>query len=129
VSIIAVIVTVLCIICMSITGLVSTLTGFRMVDELNKTRPADQKFKAIGFHRPFERYEMLSEYRRLYPNSRLMRRMKWAYACGWIAVVLFGGVNLGVFAALWALGGGAAIAWFTWWASTPRTFQGGSVKR
>jgi hypothetical protein len=120
-SALTVILGVLSIVCMAVSGLVGTLTTWRMIDELNKTRPASQKFTTIGWRGNFEVYDVLSEYRRLYPDSALLRRLRRSYACSLIAVTVVGGITGGVLGAVWLGLGGVALGWLTWRVSSPRT--------
>ena len=117
----SVIVVILCVICMAVSGLVGTLTDLRMVDELNKSRPSEAKFTTIGWRVNLELYDVLSEYRRLFPGAALLRRAIWCYVCGILAVTVAAGILIGILGAAWLGFGGAFLGWLTWWISSPRT--------
>jgi hypothetical protein len=119
-SVWSVIVVILCAICMAVSGLVGALTGLRMVDDLNKGRPPEAKFTAIGWRANFELYDVLSEYRRLYPRAALLRRAIWSYVCGFLAVTVAAGILTGILGAAWLAFGGAFLGWLTWRISSPR---------
>ncbi len=100
-SVWSVIVVILCVICMAVSGLVGTLTGLRMVDDLNKGRPPEAKFTTIGWRANFELDDVLSEYRRLFPGAALLRRAIWSYVCGFLAVTVAAGILTGILGAAW----------------------------
>ena len=120
-SVASIIVVALCTVCMAVSGLVGTLTSWRMIDDLNKERPAEAQFTAIGWRANFEFHKVLSEYRRLYPGAALLRRAIWAYVAGVLAVTVAAGILTGVFGAAWLGFVGAILGGLTWWASSPRT--------
>jgi hypothetical protein len=114
-------VAILCLIGMSGSGLVATLTSLQMIDELNKTRAADRRIAAVGWRANFQRYEALAEYRRLHPDSPLLRRLKRSSVCGLAAVTVMAGLLQGLPGAVWLGVSSTAIAWFTWRITRPRT--------
>jgi hypothetical protein len=119
-SVWSIIVVILCVICMAVSGLVGTLTDLRMVDELNKGRPPEAKFTTIGWRANFELYDVLSEYRRLFPGAALLRRAIWCYVCGFLALTVAVGIVTGTLGAAWLAFAGAFLGWLTWKISSPR---------
>ena len=65
--------TVLAIVCFSVglsAGLLGTLLGFAMTGEVNRKRSSGDQIPYFNFQ-PWKRMELLSEYRRLFPEGRL----------------------------------------------------------
>ena len=62
------------IVCVSLSGLVSTLLTFEIVNKVNEKLLETEKFEYFGWH--FAKHVRLNrEYRRLYPNGKLVQRL------------------------------------------------------
>jgi len=61
--------------CGSICGMMGTLANFEMVDAVNEKLPKDEQFEVLGWY--FSKTQRLHrEYRRLYPDGRLLQRVR-----------------------------------------------------
>ena len=61
--------------CVSVCGLVASLTIFEMVDKVNDMLPKGEQFAPLGWY--FSKYQRLNrEYKRLYPAGRLLLRVR-----------------------------------------------------
>ncbi len=108
----AVLILVACVIAMGVSGLLGALAGLRMIDDVNKTRPAGQRLAWYGWRPNLGYPQVLAEYQRLYPQGPLIRRLKVTSACGILAVAVAAGVDSGPFAALWFVAAGGLGWWF-----------------
>lgn len=77
----------------SVCGMTSTFALFKMADEVNERLPEGQRFAPLGWY--WSKYRrLMSEYRRLYPGGRLLRRVRTLmvlmFACLLIAAWGFG---------------------------------------
>jgi len=61
--------------CVSICGLVMTLTGFEMVERVNEKLPEEKQFETLGWY-PSKTYRLHREYRKIYPEGRLLLRVR-----------------------------------------------------
>ena len=96
-----VILVALCLTCMTVSGLVGCLTWLRIIDDLNRERPPGSKFTTIGWRGRFEMYDVLSEYRRRFPGSALLRRAVRSYICAFVACTVAAVALGGVLSAAW----------------------------
>jgi len=77
----------------SICGLVGSLTSMEMVDKVNEMLPKGEQFAPLGWY--FSKYQRLNhEYKRLYPDGRLLLRVRvltaLMFACLLICALSFG---------------------------------------
>jgi hypothetical protein len=77
----------------SICGLVGSLTSVEMVDKVNEMLPKGEQFAPLGWY--FSKYQRLNrEYKRLYPDGRLLLRVRvltaLMFACLLICALSFG---------------------------------------
>lgn len=121
-QIIIIIIVVLGIACMSISGMVTTLLGMKMIGEINKTRPFEQHIIIGKFRWPDEDMKILAEYRKLYPNGPLIRQIMIAAECGFSGVAMAAGFGVGatngilegIAAACFIFFPGSFIIWLKW---------------
>jgi hypothetical protein len=66
--------------CGSACGLVASFTNFRMIDEVNGRLPEEERFKLVGWYR--------REYKRFYPEGRLLIRVRILSAIMLICMVV-----------------------------------------
>jgi hypothetical protein len=105
---------VLCVLTISVCGFAATLTQWRMVDEVNKKLPPEERLYAIGG--PWrKRNHARSKYRRLYPNGPLLRRERLLTAIEGAAVVLLTALmGLTLWVTLWMLFGFSIVWWLSY---------------
>ena len=77
----------------SISGLLSTLAGYEMMDRVNEKLPREAQFDPLGWYWPKIR-RLFREYRRFYPQGPLISRVRLLWGLGW----------LGLLACAWSLG-------------------------
>ena len=97
---------------MSVCGVASTLTHWRMIDEVNKRLPPQDRIVAIGGPL-MKRRNPIPEYRRFVPQGPLLRTQRRLMATFIVSLVvsLLGlGFGAGV---VWVGGGMAAMWWYT----------------
>ena len=58
-------------VCISVCGVIGTLTSFQMVDKVNEGLPEDQQFGVLGWY-PAKTQRLHREYKRLYPDGQLV---------------------------------------------------------
>jgi len=66
-------ITLVLVLCGSAFGLASTITQFAMVEAVNAQLPAPEQFDFLGWG-PSKTSRLRREYRRLYPEGKLIRR-------------------------------------------------------
>jgi hypothetical protein len=92
-------------------GLASTINQFAIVDAVNAKLPVSDQFDAIGWWPP-KTLSLHTQYRRLYPNGRLLRRQgifaTAMYFCIMVAAMLIG---LGAVLTAWNGVVGALMLW------------------
>jgi len=66
---------IVALLCVSMCGLVATLTNLEMVDNVNHKLPEWEQFSALGWY--LSKYQRLHrEYKRLYPDGRLHLKVR-----------------------------------------------------
>jgi hypothetical protein len=60
--------------CVSVCGLVSTIVTWQMLDEVNEKLPKEEQFAALWWYAS-KRLRLHREYKRLYPNGRLLLKL------------------------------------------------------
>jgi hypothetical protein len=60
--------------CVPVCGIASNLVSFEMVEKVNERLPKDQQFAALWWHWP-KNQRLWREYRMLYPDGTLLRRL------------------------------------------------------
>jgi len=70
-----VIVGILALACVSICGMIATLANFEIVDQINDKLPEGEQFAALGWYFS-KRQRLLGEYRKLYPDGRLLLKVR-----------------------------------------------------
>jgi hypothetical protein len=84
--------------CVAVCGMIVAFAAFEMMDKVNDRLPREQQFDPLGWYLP--KYQRLQiEYRRLYPNGRLVAKTRVAMALGF-ASLLVAAWGLGFFALL-----------------------------
>jgi hypothetical protein len=80
-------------VCASVCGIASSLVTFEMVDKVNERLPEEQQFALLGRYWS-KRQRLHREYKRLYPDGGLLRRLRTlvvlACSCLLICVLSFG---------------------------------------
>src|SRR5580765_4911923 len=79
--------------CGMVIAMIASLTVFKMVDQVNEKLPGEQKFSHLWWYWSKQK-RLFGEYRRHYPDGRLIRRYR-------ILVALLGGCFL---VTVWSLG-------------------------
>ncbi len=69
-----VIVGIVALACISICGLVATLANFELVDKVNDKLPNEEQFALLGWYWS-KRQRLHHEYKRLYPEGRLLLKV------------------------------------------------------
>jgi hypothetical protein len=102
----------LSIVTVSVCGLAAALTEGRMIDAVNKQSAPADRLVAIG--RPWsQRGRVVPEYRRLFPDGPLLRRLRYLVA-GLFGGLVISAVVMGFgFAALWMAAGCGTMWWLT----------------
>jgi hypothetical protein len=107
--------------CVGAFGLASTINQFAMVEAVNERLPSREQFDPFWWG-PAKILKLQREYRRLYPDGRLLRRQGFLVAamfvCILLTALLFG---LGFLAIAW-LGAGSVMLWFIHFGNTLRRF-------
>jgi hypothetical protein len=77
---------------MFVTRIMELINFGRLVEQVNKTLPEDKHFMPFGWRQGA--WDLYREYRRVYPNGKLVRREYWLNALSFagllIAAVTFG---------------------------------------
>lgn len=88
-----VIVGIVALACISICGLVATFANFEMVDKVNGKLPKAEQFALLGWYWS-KRQRLHREYKRLYPDGRLLLKVRvltaLTFACLLICAWSFG---------------------------------------
>jgi len=88
-----VIVGIVALACVSICGMISTFVNFEMVDKVNDKLPKEEQFAVLGWY--FAKNQRLHrEYRRLYPDGRLLFKVRMLLVLG-IACLLISAWGFG----------------------------------
>ena len=70
-----VVIGIVALVCVSVCGLVATLTNLEIVDSVNDKLPQPEQFEALGWY--LSKYQRLHrEYKRLYPDGRLRLKVR-----------------------------------------------------
>jgi len=100
--------------CVGVLGIAGTINTFAIVDAVNAKLPASDQFDAIGWW-PSKTLRLQRQYRRLYPDGRLLwRQGVLTYAmlfCTVLAAVLIG---FGFLSIAFLGGIGALLFWFVY---------------
>lgn len=109
------------VLCVSGCGLAATINNFAIVDAVNAKLPSDNQFDRLNWY-PTKTFRLHREYRRLYPDGRLLRHQGTLVAvirfCIAMAAVLLGG---GMLAIAWLGGGGVLLVWFVYFSLSGQT--------
>jgi hypothetical protein len=98
----------------AICGIASMLKSQQMVNDVNSKLPDDQKFSPIGWYYAKHR-RLLTEYRRLYPDGRLIHELRTLSFGVWLLPLVGSAVlGFGVLGALFFGVGGGLLIWFTY---------------
>jgi hypothetical protein len=73
--------------CVSLSGLLSTFVTFEMVDKVNEKLPETERFAQLGWYLS-KRRRLSREYRRFYPDGRLLLRLRILSALMFAGVVI-----------------------------------------
>jgi hypothetical protein len=88
-----IIVGIVALLSVSASGLLSTFMTFEMVDKVNEKLPETEKFAQLGWYLS-KRQRLNREYRRFYPDGRLLLRvrilMALMFVCLFVAAWGFG---------------------------------------
>lgn len=82
--------------CVPICGVIATFANFEMVDKVNNKLPKGEQFATLGWYFS-KRQRLHGEYRRLYPDSRLLLKVRVLMAL-MIACLLICAWGFGLFA-------------------------------
>lgn len=82
--------------CVPTCGLSAMVALLEMVDKVNDKLPKEEQFDALGWYLA-KRYRLNREYRRLYPDGRLLSKARTLEAL-MIACLLIAGWGFGIFA-------------------------------
>jgi len=70
-----VIVGIVALACVSICGMIATLTNYEMMERVNEKLPREEQFDPLGWY--FPKYEGLHRaYKRLYPDGHLLLKVR-----------------------------------------------------
>jgi hypothetical protein len=99
-------------------GLAASITTFAIVDAVNAKLPTNQQFDYFRWWLP-KTLRLHSEYRRLYPGGRLLRR-EGVLVAVMLFCTLLAGALIGLGFPLIALGGGGALwLWLIYFRKPP----------
>lgn len=73
--------------CCSVCGILSTILTFEMVDKVNEKLPEAEQFGQLGWYLD-KKLRLNREYKRLYPDGRLLFRTRVLMAFGFVSVVV-----------------------------------------
>jgi hypothetical protein len=68
-------------------GLAAALTQFAIIDAVNEKVPKNEQFEYLGWY-PTKTLRLYSEYRRFYPNGKLLRRQRFLWMIMLVCLVL-----------------------------------------
>jgi hypothetical protein len=91
-----VIVGIIALVCVSICGMIAAFANFEMVDKVNNKLPKGEQFATLGWYFS-KRQRLHREYRRLYPDGRLLLKVRLLVAL-MIACLLICAWGFGLFA-------------------------------
>jgi hypothetical protein len=94
--VVRVIIGIVALACLSICGMIATFANFEMVDKVNNKLPKGEQFAALGWYFS-KRQRLQDEYRRLYPDGRLLFKVRVLMAL-MIACLLICAWGFGFFA-------------------------------
>jgi hypothetical protein len=72
---------VIALVCTSICGLIGSLTGWQMMDQVNAKLPKAEQFGVLGWYTE-KTLRLHREYRRLYPGGRLLFKIWVLFGLG-----------------------------------------------
>jgi hypothetical protein len=75
------------VLCVSAFGLASTITQFAIVEAVNAKLPAGEQFDPFWWG-PSKTFRLRREYRRLYPEGKLLRRQSVLTAAMFVCILL-----------------------------------------
>lgn len=105
--------------CVGGLGLAATITFYAIVDAVNARLPSEEQFELLGWYGK-KSLRLKSEYRRLYPQGRLLWREGVLATAGVICLTLAAAVIGFSFPMVaWLGGGGALLLWFTYLRKPP----------
>ena len=97
--------------CVTGFGSAATLTVSRMVDAVNEKLPENEQFDHFWWD-PSKVLRLKREYRRLYPEGKLLRRQAILIVLMWLSLVVIAELmGFGFFGLFWLGGGGAFLLW------------------
>ena len=90
-----VVVGIAALVCVSICGMISTFASWEMMDKVNEKLPKEEQFAALWWYAS-KSMRLHREYKRLYPDGRLLLRVRVLTALA-IACLLVWGWGFGFF--------------------------------
>ena len=107
--------------CVGAFGLASTINQFAMVEAVNARLPSREQFDSFWWG-PAKIVRLQSEYRRLYPDGRLLLRQGVLVAAMFVCILLAAlFLGFGFLAIAW-LGAGFVLVWFIHFGNALRRF-------
>lgn len=105
--------------CVSGFGLAASLTHLAIVEAVNAKLPTTEQFRTIGWG-PVNSLKLNKEYRRFYPEGKLLKREGILLAIGLFSLVI-GGALLGLpLPGLTVIGAAGALSlWFSYFRKRP----------
>jgi len=82
-----IIVGILSLVCVSIFGLLSAITGLQIVEHVNNKLPPGSHFGELGWHW-LKTQRLHREYGRLYPGGQLLRKVRILWGLGIMSLVI-----------------------------------------
>jgi len=74
-------------VCVSVLGMLSTVAGLQMVEQVNNKLPQDGQFGEFGWYW-LKRQRLHREYARLYPSGQLLRKVHIFSGLGLISLLV-----------------------------------------
>ena len=105
--------------CVSGFGLAAGITHLSIIEAVNSKLPPPKQFEQLGWGAS-KSFRLCREYRRLYPEGTLLRRVGiLAYVSLFSLVVTAMLLGFGVLLTAWIGGGGALVLWFFYFNDRP----------
>ena len=74
-------------VCVSICGMISTFASWEMMDKVNEKLPREEQFAGLGWYAS-KTLRLHREYKRLYPDGRLLLKVRVLTAIMFAGVVI-----------------------------------------
>ena len=74
-------------ICVSVMGVLSTIVGLQMLEQVNKKLPRDAELEELGWYW-LKKQRLHHEYGRLYPNGKLLKKVRIFFGLGIVGLLV-----------------------------------------